>query len=538
MADYYSLLARAVSNLPKSSPPTVRRAIYDRARAALVNQLRSLKPQLPDSDIAREESALDAAIARLEGEYEPAAGTPEPVAPALRPPPRAEPAKPLPAPPVARAPLAAAPARTEPKLPPAAPIVAAPPRAPTASAPAANRAPLIAAADAPRVLAAPAPITSEAPKISSFVAPRASDVATRNLAAPTPPPVIAAKVDDAARPDDAPRIAAPARTEYASVETNRLDVEPPRPIAPPARELERANPWPWVALAVVVGLVGSVAVAALLLRQKPQDLAVPEPSETTAPAHAASGPKIDQRVAGSPTPEPTAPSTPATTPTPTPTPADAGTPTPSATSTPADSPTPAASPTPAPSPTPEATRPTSIPVAARAAMLVAEGSDTQNPAVNLGSVVWSVVPPTPGQPGSGGFKAEVDIPDLKMHASMVMRKNVDANLPASHTIDFRASFEPGSPIKGIKDIGLPLMRRDDPPGADPLLGVHVKINDGYYLVGLNRADADVTRNIDEIGTRGWFDFPMQLADDRIAKLTFEKSAEGERVVNEAIAAWK
>ena len=32
--------------------------------------------------------------------------------------------------------------------------------------------------------------------------------------------------------------------------------------------------------------------------------------------------------------------------------------------------------------------------------------------------------------------------------------------------------------------------------------------------------------------------PDVLNDDRIAKLTFEKAADGERVVNEALAAWK
>ena len=64
MADYYSLLSRAITNLPKTSPPSARQAIYGRARSALTTQLRSLRPQLPESDIAREERALDEAVAR------------------------------------------------------------------------------------------------------------------------------------------------------------------------------------------------------------------------------------------------------------------------------------------------------------------------------------------------------------------------------------------------------------------------------------------------------------------------------------------
>ena len=125
-----------------------------------------------------------------------------------------------------------------------------------------------------------------------------------------------------------------------------------------------------------------------------------------------------------------------------------------------------------------------------------------------------------------------------MHATMILRKNVDASLPASHTIDLRLTFDDGSPIKGVKDIGVPQMRRDDPPSVEALAGVRVKINDTYFLVGLNRADADITHNMDAIESSGWFDFPMLLADDRIAKLTFEKSADGERVIADAMAAWK
>ena len=71
MADYQSLLSRAVANLPNTSAAAARQAIYDRARNALVTQLRSLRPPLPDSDIEREERALDKAIAQVELQFAP-----------------------------------------------------------------------------------------------------------------------------------------------------------------------------------------------------------------------------------------------------------------------------------------------------------------------------------------------------------------------------------------------------------------------------------------------------------------------------------
>src|SRR5580692_7485207 len=69
MADYYPLLAKALANLPNRAAPTARRAIYERARKALIGQLRSIQPPMPESDIASEDAALDQAIARLETEY-------------------------------------------------------------------------------------------------------------------------------------------------------------------------------------------------------------------------------------------------------------------------------------------------------------------------------------------------------------------------------------------------------------------------------------------------------------------------------------
>jgi hypothetical protein len=191
-------------------------------------------------------------------------------------------------------------------------------------------------------------------------------------------------------------------------------------------------------------------------------------------------------------------------------------------------------PAPAPQPAPAQVQPAT----ARAAMLVAAPQDAQKPAVSVGTVAWTSVPANPGQSGGPGVKAEILIPDLKMHASMILRRNIDTSLPASHTIDLRITFDDGSAIKGVKDIGVPQMRRDDPPQVTPLAGVRVMINESYFLIGLNRSDAETQKNLDAIASNGWFDFPMLLSDGRIAKLTFEKSADGEKVVTAAIAAWK
>ena len=88
MADYQSVLTRAVAKLPGASSADMRRAIYDRAREAMLTHLRGLHPRLLESDITREEIALNQAIALVEAKFDateadpakPTAATPAPPA--------------------------------------------------------------------------------------------------------------------------------------------------------------------------------------------------------------------------------------------------------------------------------------------------------------------------------------------------------------------------------------------------------------------------------------------------------------------------
>src|SRR5215469_14880646 len=67
MADYQPLIAKAVAGLEKNTGEA-RRALYERARTALVAQLRGVEPALSESDITRERLALEEAIRKVEGE--------------------------------------------------------------------------------------------------------------------------------------------------------------------------------------------------------------------------------------------------------------------------------------------------------------------------------------------------------------------------------------------------------------------------------------------------------------------------------------
>lgn len=62
MADYYPLISRAIAGLDPHAPGESRRALYERARTALVSRLRSAQPPLTESEITGERLAFEDAV--------------------------------------------------------------------------------------------------------------------------------------------------------------------------------------------------------------------------------------------------------------------------------------------------------------------------------------------------------------------------------------------------------------------------------------------------------------------------------------------
>ena len=326
------------------------------------------------------------------------------------------------------------------------------------------------------------------------------------------PPVVATRSDEPVQSAEAPEVAAEIPPGVAA----RPESEIQRPVAP-GIETPKPKRLLWIAAAVLLGVVLAVAGAAILMRQKPQDLAIKPPVEVSKPVAPEPPAKIAERVVPPPAPSP--PPAPASEPK-------------------ADQPNAQGAPAAPANPPTETANPPAAPSAGRAAMLVASADNPQKPVVSLGSTTWSLIPPVAGQPATVAVKAEADIPDLKMHATMTLRKNTDPTLQATHTIDLKFSFAEGAPITGFKDVGLPQMRKEDSTAAEALTSVKVKISDTYFLIALAKGDADTARNLDLMQTRSWFDFPLLLNDDRIAKVVFQKSPEGQAMLEKAFEAWK
>jgi hypothetical protein len=437
MADYYSLLSRAVAALPQSAPES-RQAVYERARKALFKQLRSIQPPVAEEDIEAEGRALDEAIARVELETVRAAA--ETVAgerPAV----------------VERPPTTERPLTVERMEAPAAPPPPAPPHAP-----------------------APAP--------------RATDA--------VPPPAAPAK--EPMRPTPA---AAERKPPEASAETPPREegpTPPQRPAAPlPSLPEPASNSRRILVIAgVLAAVVALVALLAWQFRERPEDLARLKPEPQSAEEEPSENGKLADRV-------------------------DGGESTP-----PAEAPK-------SNDRAPQKGQP--VAVAQKAELWVAAPEEASKVKTFPGTVIWRLesMPAGAGQTLTPAIRGDIDIPGAGLKASLVIQKNLDATLSASHTIN--VSFDTaGGEIKSVKTIAPLQMRRPEAQSGEQVAGVLVPITENNFLIGLMPGTREA-RNVTLLRAPLIIDLPMQLDNGRAATISLEKGPSGERVFLDALDAW-
>jgi hypothetical protein len=157
----------------------------------------------------------------------------------------------------------------------------------------------------------------------------------------------------------------------------------------------------------------------------------------------------------------------------------------------------------------------------------------------VGSVIWrtETTSPGPGQPPDVAVKAEVEIPERHMRMSFTVRRNLDQSMPASHTIEILfstpADFEPG----GIADVPAVLMEDTEQTRGTPLTGLRVKVTNGFFLVGLSAVENEMRRNVQLLKERPWLHVRIAYNNGQRALLAIEKGIPGDRVFEEALRAW-
>jgi hypothetical protein len=480
MTDYYPLLKRAVEGLEKSTGEA-RRTLYERARTALVDQLRGMTPPLAEAEITRERLALEEAVRKVEAEAarqlrEPRPAPPPPPGPPPTPPPR------LPDAPAApprnrmgadRAPLQAEGLKGF--------------RDVVAEAETLGGATASASKSAREAFAAAAP--SQAPELDRLE-PR---VEPEGLRPPAPGPA---------------RQPSPAADRPPPPAMPSAPPGPPPRRRPPPRRAERAErvegPDPGrkgliAAIAAVLVLV-LFAGAAYWQRDRisslfgvVRGLAPQAPRDASQPR-----PKIADRVGQEAAPEAGRPGAPGVRPGP------------------------------------------SGPAVAQRVVLYEEDPSNQEGNRYVGSALWrtETISPGPGQAPDLAIRVDVEIPERRLAMTMSIRRNTDTTLPATHTVEIMFNLPADFAFGGVASVPGLLMKEAEQMRGAPLAGLAVKVTNNFFLIGLSAVEADLQRNLTLLKERAWFDIPVVYNNGRRAILAVEKGNPGDRVFNDAFATWK
>ncbi len=573
MAEYYAVLSKAVSSLEANSADA-RRAVYDKARNALIGQLKAIDPPLPTSEISRQRLELEEAIRRVERETSSLpAGSPVRVTPARRTPPaeRPPPANPKD---VFRRAIQQAEAEAAANEPAAAPPPAATPRR--------ERAPATARTDdwsSDRMDVAPPP--KPAPQYLP------SQGYVEEKPAPSDEPRLAPDYEYEWEQGQAPSVSAPAsklpppRENEPYVEARdrgaRVKGEK-RGRAAKQAELDdvleqapRPSRLPIIILLVLIAIM-VVGLGAFAYSQRdmladlfggfdnkgaPAATATaptppPQPVDTSGKAtdrllppggdNGAAAPGTDDASAGAPSDDnaPTADSsvrsvTPgqdngaaATAPSDTTAPADNSTATAAA---PADQT--AAAPAAA---APAASAPAEDDaLVAQPATLYEQPLDPSQQANGMlaiqAAATWSFVPSADG----GTIVANIDVPQRGLKLNLTIAKNTDQTLPVSHVVQMKFTVPANFPGKSISDVPRFVAKPAADARGTPLIGAPAKGNQGFVFV-LSNDPADLTTNL-ALLKQEWFDLYVVYGSGQRAVISFEKGTPGQRVFDKAFAAW-
>jgi hypothetical protein len=322
----------------------------------------------------------------------------------------------------------------------------------------------------------------------------------RKEPAPAPPPA-AAEPPAAAPPSEpvAPRAFETARgAEPPLREEGPTPSAPQRPAAPlPSLPEPTSNSRRILVIAgVLAAVVALVALLALQFRERPEDLAklTPEPQTAEEPEE---GGKLADRVGGEPAE-------------------------PSETGKAPD----------------QAQKAQPVAVAQKAELWVAAPEEASKVKTFPGTVIWRLesLPAGAGQALTPAIRGDIDIPGAKMKAALVIQKNLDPALSASHTINVSFQFAPGGEFKGVKTIAPLQMRRPEAQSGEQVSGVLVPITENNFLLGLLPGNPEA-RNLTLLRAPLIIDLPMQLENGRAATIALEKGPAGERVFLDALDAW-
>jgi hypothetical protein len=174
--------------------------------------------------------------------------------------------------------------------------------------------------------------------------------------------------------------------------------------------------------------------------------------------------------------------------------------------------------------------------AAGSQSLLLEASDdgTTGAVPFSGTVDWSQGKDEVGQPTLVG---KASIPARNLSVDVLIRKNSDPSLPASHLMEINFSVTDsfiGGSIAGLPGV---LLKNEELVQGTPLVGASARVVGNSFLFALSASAEDATANSGLLTTRKWMDLAIVYATGKRAIITLEKDAAAEKLFADVFKAW-
>ena len=124
-----------------------------------------------------------------------------------------------------------------------------------------------------------------------------------------------------------------------------------------------------------------------------------------------------------------------------------------------------------------------------------------------------------------------------MSVELLIRKNSDVSLPASHLIEINFDVSDSFIGGGISRIAGILMKNEELVQGVPLVGASARVVGNSFLFALSAASQDITANNALLKSRKWLDLAMIYSTGKQALLTLEKDDAAVALFDEVMAAW-
>ena len=152
-----------------------------------------------------------------------------------------------------------------------------------------------------------------------------------------------------------------------------------------------------------------------------------------------------------------------------------------------------------------------------------------------GSVEWSRGTDELGHPT---IIADASIPARNLDVEVLLRRNADANLPASHLMEVKFTVAESFVGGSIANLPGVLLKDAELVQGQPLTGASARIVGNSFLFALSSAsDIDVQNNLNLLSSRSWIDLAMVYGTGRRAILTLEKGEDGAEIFEDVLGAW-